>query len=151
MNYFPIPATDFRRDESHNVGENLNYGGGIITNWPPEVDHENIVTYDVTIDEPGRYEISVDYAALLSRPVTVDVNGTLVTNSALAGTTGGWTWQNITHATVGSAAFKMGLNKLRITRYSAIPHIRRIYLTKLAQKSRPRPEAGTSHRAKRAR
>lgn len=119
-------ATDFVREESVNIFVNHAFND-LVTN--SEKDNEQLpqkLVYHFYAD-PGEYELKICYAADEIRPVSVYVNGNLITDRALAKSTNGWT--RIETSVVGSTLLNSGVNTLVISRETAIPHLQQITFT----------------------
>ena len=120
-----IKAQDYSRQENIEVGGE--WGPDFIHNRAPYIFHrENLVEYDVTFNQSGKYEFSIEYAAAQSRPVDVYLNGDLIKKGAIATITGGWNPQHCKWQSVAIVLVKQGKNVLRIYRSSVFPHIRNI-------------------------
>jgi hypothetical protein len=120
-----LPASTFSR------GTNVAAGAciaepDVIANDRPCALRANAAEFDFTAVAAGRYQLQVEYAALEPRPVLISVNGVLLTDNALALTTGGWTHEHQRWTTVGTVTLVAGSNRLRIERDSVLPHIRSI-------------------------
>ena len=74
----------------------------------------------------GEREIWAQYAALTSRPVSLTINGTHATSSALWETTGGWREPEQTSCFQLTTTLLEGTNTLRIDGTRGLPHIRSI-------------------------
>jgi len=120
-----INARDYSRQENIEVGGQ--WGPDFIHNRAPYFfSRENLVKYDITFNQSGKYELSVDYAADQSRPVDVYLNGEIIKKGAIATITGGWNPQHSKWEVVAIVSVKQGKNVLRIYRDSVFPHIRNI-------------------------
>lgn len=124
-----VLAKDFNAPNSLNValgGPSNAYGADVLLNAPPYQDVPNRAYYRISVPRGrgGTYQLDVEYAAMVSRPVTINVNGKNLPNS-LSATTGCWqpTCQAI-HPQ-GSVTLKPGINSLTVTRDSVFPHIRK--------------------------
>lgn len=119
-------ATDFVREESLNIFVNSAFND-LVSNSGGENDQlPQKLVYHFYAD-PGEYQLKICYAADEVRPVSVHVNGNLITDKALAKSTNGWT--RIETSVVGNALLNRGVNTLVITRDTAIPHLQQITFT----------------------
>lgn len=120
-------ATNFVRG-SH-VGVNVEgYGPNLLLNSPPTEVAANSAEWDFAVSKSGTYEIFTSYAASVSRPVTISVNGNTVFSNAMASITGGWFEQNVQEYSEGRVTLSAGANTLRVSRSNVFPHIRNIRL-----------------------
>lgn len=124
-----VLAKNFDAPNSLNValgGPSNTYGADVLLNAPPYQDVPNRAYYRISVPRGrgGVYQLDVEYAAMVSRPVTITVNGKTLTNR-LAATTGCWqtTCQQI-HPQ-GSVTLRPGINSMTVTRDSVFPHIRK--------------------------
>ena len=67
--------------------------------------------------------MDVNFAAAVSRPVKVILNGSLVRDQALSETTGSWLNSNLRWTEVGRVVLKEGANTVRLERRDVFPHI----------------------------
>ena len=119
-------ATDFVREESLNIFVNSAFND-LVSNSGGENDQlPQKLIYHFYAD-PGEYQLKICYAADEERPVSVHVNGNLITDKALGKSTNGWT--RIETSVVGNALLNRGVNTLEITRDTAIPHLQQITFT----------------------
>ena len=74
------------------------------------------VRYKFEVPKSGRYRLEAFYSADEKSPLTVQVNGTNVTDEALNARTGGWGLQYRRWEPMATFDLRDGLNFLRITR-----------------------------------
>jgi hypothetical protein len=129
-----IPASDYTTSlnvcvncirTSENPG---GYGEGLVENKSSTVE-PNIVTYYVDMPEPGKYQLSIAYAAGESRSAELFVNNNIEPGRILSDVTGGETLWSVKYMAEGVYYFNAGLNKLTIERESSLPHLYDIKLT----------------------
>lgn len=116
-------ATDFVREESLNIFVNPEFNNLVSNSGGTNDQLPQKAVYHFYAD-PGEYELEICYAADISRPVSVYVNGDLIAGDALAGSTGGWTI--VKTSIIGHTLLNSGVNTLMISRNTAIPHLHRI-------------------------
>ena len=125
-----IPATAFVRGVNvalgNNGGTGLNdgYGADTLLNAPPYTSMPNAAEWDFNVSTSGQYELFAEYAALVSRPVTISINGSLVFSSALSNATGGWYPANRQYLSQGIVQLAAGANTMRVARTDVFPHIK---------------------------
>jgi len=122
--------------DNFSTGTNVRYGGPMsaaygddtVLNDPPDVNHDvNEGIWKFTVQKPPEDLVwSICYAAELSRPVEVWLNGTLLSPNAAAGTTGGWNSGDRKCLAQGRTNLRDGENTLRIHRDGLFPHIYQI-------------------------
>jgi hypothetical protein len=74
------------------------------------------VKYRIEVRQAGTYRLEALYAADESSPISVQVNGTSVSDEALSEVTGGWGLQYQRWETAASFELREGLNFLRLNR-----------------------------------
>lgn len=103
----------------------------------------NKAAYGIHAPRGGIYKLEIEYAAGESRPVDVYLNGSLVKQSALPGTTGGFCMNptgdsrclvsNTVWTDIAPVQLREGVNELILTRGAPFPHIKTIRLTYVDQ------------------
>lgn len=127
-----IPAATYARGQNVARGPLPNlYGADVLMNAPPFNDVPNAAEFDVFIPVPGRYTLSFRYAAAVSRPIDIFVNGELAVSEALNAPTGGWLPADQAWFIAGTVILRKGPNTIRIQRSSVFPHITSLKLTPL--------------------
>jgi len=125
-----IPSTSFVRGVNvalgTSAGSGINDGYGIdaLLNAPPYSSILNAAEWDFNVPTSGAYELFADYAALVSRPVTISINGSLLFSNALSNATGGWYPKNRQYSSQGVVQLTAGPNTLKVARNDVFPHIK---------------------------
>ena len=117
-----IPAINYNRSTVHSSIATGAYGSGIIYVLG---DLPVIAEYEFVFNgkKPTKLSLECVYAALESRPLSIELNGKLVSDSALKETTCGWQKGDGRAFVVGPVEVNPGKNILRITSNTATPHI----------------------------
>lgn len=90
--------------------------------------HTNATKFKFDLPSSGIYKMTVEYAAMEERPVSLIINGALQDDQILKDTTGkGWTSNAALKIDQGNFRFKAGDNIIEIQRASSFPHIRNFY------------------------
>ncbi len=90
------------------------------------------VRYKIEIPKTAQYRLEAFYSADEKSPLTVQVNGTNITEEALNALTGGWDLLHRRWETVADFELRSGLNFLRITRKEgSFPRIDKFRLIRL--------------------
>ncbi|TLU83914.1 MAG: hypothetical protein FDX21_06845 [Chlorobium sp.] len=121
-----IPALNYNRSTCHSSITTGAYGNGVIYvmgDLPVIAEYE----FDFNGKKPTKLSLECVYAALESRPLSIELNK-LVFNSALNKTTGGWQKGDGQAFVVGPVEVNPGKNILRVTSNTATPHIREFRL-----------------------
>jgi hypothetical protein len=120
-----IEAEDFARGNVKK--EHTGYGEkiGVIYNAGPL---PNVAEYDVTLTEPGAWQVELRCAAAESRPVRLSVNGRLVKADAAGRVTGSWYPDTQAWGVEGVVALAAGKNTLRLERDGPFPHLDKLAL-----------------------
>ncbi len=143
--FLNVPATQFTRGQNVAI-DACTPGPGILTNARPCNETLNAAEFDITAPTDGLYQLEIEYAAGVARPIRVLVNGAVVAERALNDATGGWDNANLTWGKVASVALKAGVNVVRLegTRTPAqrtdkglFPHIRALQLTRVGNAPAP--------------
>ncbi len=119
-----IPATNFINGTNVSIDRCV-LGPGILANSPPCGPAANAAEFDF-VGLPGVYRMEINYAAAASRPVKVRLNGIVIRDQAISGTTGGWSNDYLRWTEVGQVMLKPGNNKIRLERQDVFPHIQAI-------------------------
>lgn len=134
-----VLAKDFDVANSQNValgGPSNTYGADVLLNAPPYGDVPNRAYFRFIVPKGrgGAYQLDAEYAAMVSRPVYINLNGVPLRNK-LSATTGCWqvTCQQI--VTQGSVTLKEGVNSMTVYRSSVFPHIRKFIFRAPPQKN----------------
>lgn len=118
-----ISATTFVRGTNVALSA-IGYGADTLMNAPPYGTAVNAAEWDFNVPVAGKYELFVEYAAALSRPVTIAFNGAIKFTSALTDITGGWFPADRLTLSQGIVALPAGANIMRVARTDVFPHIR---------------------------
>ncbi len=93
--------------------------------------------WEVTPPRPGKYRLSIRYAAMESRPMRLTLDETVIAESALAAKTGGWLPPDQRWEEVGEFDLGEGRHLLRAEREGPVPHLDRMRWTPLDESGRP--------------
>ena len=118
-----LPATAFVRGTNVALSPNV-YGADLLLNAPPYGDAANAAEWDFNVPVAGTYELFAEYAALVSRPVSIAFNGTVKFPNAMSAATGGWFPANLQTLSQGTVTLQAGATTMRVSRSSVFPHIR---------------------------
>jgi len=91
-----------------------------------ESDNLNIASCSLDIPREGRYALSIRYASADARPVRVTLNNTILQESALAASTGGWSDPNFLDLPMGEFTLSAGRNTIEFRSEHPFPHIQSI-------------------------
>lgn len=82
----------------------------------------------------GQYQVVATYAAAQSRPLSLVVNGTVVSPNAFSAATGGWFPQNRMAMPLATVALVSGINTIQIScaPNQAFPHVEQLMLTAIS-------------------
>lgn len=116
-----VRAQDFVSNQNVESGGPYGYGDCIVTRRPGNI--PTSAEYRFNVRESGQYQLSISYAALDPRPVSVTVNGQNISSNAAAASTGGWFEGNRIDSNEGMISLKSGENRILISRSSDLPHI----------------------------
>lgn len=114
------------------VGRGVLTYGALITDTLAASKHPNQAVprnadFSLPVDNCGLYAIWSVYASAESRPATLELDGRVVSSSAIADNTGSWT---VTKRSFEGVAFlEKGDHTLRVQRIGPIPHIDRFELS----------------------
>lgn len=127
-----VLAKDFDRATSSNValgGPNNMYGATVLLNAPPYDAVANVAFINFTVPRGGggQYRIYAEYAAAQARPVTIKIGTKTITN-AMNTATGCWLESCQKMLPEGIVTLAAGANRIRISRSSVFPHIRKFVL-----------------------
>lgn len=89
---------------------------------------EQQVSWELEVLEAGLHEIQIRYTALESRPMKLFLNDGLITEKALANTTGTWSVEGLRWESLGSHEFSVGKHQLKLVGGASVPHLDRIRL-----------------------
>lgn len=118
-----IPATSFLRGT--NVALSVNgYGADTLMNQPPYGEVPNAAEWDINVPATGTYELFAEYAAAVSRPVTISFNGSVAFTNSMGTVTGGWFPAHRQSISQGVLQLTAGPNVLRVARTSVFAHIK---------------------------
>jgi hypothetical protein len=135
-----VDAADFWDQENVNVAPaNDECYAGLVLNQPPYEAPGNSATYKVSLKVGGRFRLLIQYAALESRPLNVDVNEKKkVLIGAASGTSGSWCNTHLRWDKAGEVQLSKGDNFIRLYTDGFFPHLKTIKF------SRIRSEVSTS-------
>ncbi len=121
-----IEAEDYSRGNVLKDRETYGIGIGVLVN---RGETPNFTEYDCDVEQPGRFQFEIRYAAASSRPVKVFVNGDLFKSDAAEKVTGSWTPETQTWFVEGFVSIKAGRNLIRLEQPQFFPHIDKLLLT----------------------
>ena len=121
-----IEAEDYSRGNVLKDRETYGKEIGVLVN---RGETPNFTEYDFDVEQPGRFQFELRYAAASSRPVKVFVNGVLVKADAAGNVTGSWTPETQTWFVEGFVSIKAGRNLIRLEQPQFVPHIDKLLLT----------------------
>ncbi|CAH1091333.1 hypothetical protein [Candidatus Nitrotoga sp. 1052] len=117
-----IRAQDFVRGTNVAIDQCV-VGPGTLANALPCIGQPNAAEFDFSVSAAGAYRLEINYTAASSRPVKVILNGTVISDQALNGTTGNWLNSNLRWVEIGKVVLKEGSNTVRLERSDVFPHI----------------------------
>lgn len=85
-----------------------------------------IASCKLEIPRAGRYALSIRYASADERPVRITLNNTVLQESALAASTGGWADPNFLDLPMGDVTISAGQNIVEFRSEHPFPHIQSI-------------------------
>ncbi len=117
-------------DRGNVIVDNENYGKniGIISDPGGQ---KNFAEYDLTMENPGLFQLELRYAAQKSRPGRILMDGQSVIDNAISKTTGGWLPEHQQWHAEGLLRVAGGQFTLRIESEPMMSHIDQIRLTPL--------------------
>lgn len=127
-----IPAASVRvLASTFQEGENVAFGrpptpqyGNVLMNAPPyQLPGPNAAKFMFNVGVAGLYQLSVKYAAASSRPVTIEINGGVVLQNAMAHSTGCWESECQKLIPQGTVRLQAGLNWMRVATPGNFAHI----------------------------
>jgi hypothetical protein len=89
--------------------------------------------FDLTFARAGRVALQVRMAARESRPLRVELDGAVITESALGATTGSWNPDGQRWFDVATLDVKSGRSVLRFERTGAMPHLDKLIVVPLPE------------------
>ena len=118
-----IEAEAFQRGNVERLQDGYGEGIGVVANRGA-----GYLEFDLDVTDPGEYDLEIRYAAEMSRPFKLLVNGRLVAESVGAQVTGSWNpdgqmWFPESRITLGK-----GKNTIKFDSGSVYPHIDRFAL-----------------------
>lgn len=124
-----VQAENFSRGNFGVVTDGYGEGIGIISDKAGA----GLATFehDLEMDEAGVYQLDIRYAALDSRPGNLFLNGKIVKESAIGGTTGGWNPEDQRWHVAGRFKFIQGKNVLRFEVPNVMSHVDQIAISKV--------------------
>ncbi len=118
-----IPALNYNRSTSHGIGQG-EYGNGVVYALGNAPNKNAEYEFVFNGKKPTKLSLECVYAALESRPLRIELNGKLVSDSALKETTAGWQKGDGRAFVVGPVEVNPGKNILSITTNTvSTPHI----------------------------
>ena len=127
-----LEAEEFARGNVLKDRENYGKEIGVLVN---RGESPNFVEYDIDITQPALFQMELRYAAAASRPVKLFVNGHLVKPDAASKVTG--TWQPDSQAWFVECFTQLnaGRNLVRLEQPDCFPHIDKVLLTPVDEKT----------------
>jgi len=129
--FIEIMAKDFTRGNLNNTG-NHGFGENLVIDAGKQWGYAE---YDFYIQQRGRYELFVKYAALDIRPVELFLDGALVKDVCMANKTGGWTADYLKWHKEFDVYLKPGKHTFKLYSQGMIPHVERIAFARGAELS----------------
>lgn len=129
-----VEAEDFVRGNVLKDGETYGRGIGVLVNAGK---YPNETEYELDVPEAGPYQLDLRYASGDPRPITLQINGTVVSTNAAGHVTGGFFPKNQQWFAEGVYALRAGKNLIRFERASYFPHIDKFLLS--SRKGQPVP------------
>lgn len=129
----PIPVSAFdvpgnaitleaeRFTEGNVIVDNSGYGAGIGVVLSPKTPAHAV--YDLSVPAPGPYAMWARYASMDRRPLTLSINGKIVSSSACAEPTDGWFPVNQAWLKLGTFELRAAKNILRLESVGPFPHL----------------------------
>jgi hypothetical protein len=118
-----IPALNYDRSTSHGIGQG-SYGNGVVYALGDAPNKNAEYEFVFNGKKPTKLSLECVYTALESRPLRIELNGKLISNSALKETTCGWQKGDGRAFVVGPVEVNPGKNMLSITTNTvSTPHI----------------------------
>lgn len=125
---FIIHARDFVRGNNVNTTAPDPCYQDLLLNEPPYNEQPNSVEFRVSSMASASYDLLIEYAALESRPVVIQVNNLPAVANVLAKTTGSWCNTRTRWENVGTFRINRGANVIKISRDNVFPHIKSLKL-----------------------
>ena len=87
----PIALDSYARHKNVGVGVLPDlYGEGVLSPRKNYSVGNSWVEYEFHVERPGTYSLWISYASEESRPVRIELNGKVINDKGLSGTTAGW-------------------------------------------------------------
>lgn len=125
-----IKACEYKRSlnicndcHSHKYGDCV-----ILNSHPTGAPRAQMAEYEYVVADDCTYDVFIEYAAEVGRPIKISANGHLVTENGCNNTTGGWDSGFQKWEKQGELFAAKGYNKLVLERGAPFPHIRAIKL-----------------------
>ena len=118
-------AEDF--DRGNVAVDRSNYGKGIGIISDPG-GQKNFAEYDIELPITGNYQVELRYAASLSRPGQLLMDGTVIQPEAVSNITGGWQPEHQKWNVEGVYHFEAGKHVLRIQSEPMMSHIDKVLI-----------------------
>jgi hypothetical protein len=90
------------------------YGEGVLSPKKNYSVGDSWVEYEFSVERPATYALWISYASEESRPVRIELDGEVINDKGLSGTTAGW--QDPQWAAQGSVGLETGDHVLRLER-----------------------------------
>jgi hypothetical protein len=116
-----VRAQDFVSNQNVESGGPYGYGDCIVTRRPGKI--PTSAEYRFNVKDEGKYQLTISYAALDPRPVSITVNGQNISSNAASASTGGWMEGNRIDSNEGTITLKAGENRILVSSASDFPHI----------------------------
>lgn len=126
-----VKASDFWTGENVNIGPANGCRDNLVYNQAPYTGSGNSVTYRIGLKSSGRYQLFVEYAAEVARPVEVAVNSQSIFSGALRNVSGSWCFHQARWDNVGLIELKKGENFIRFSTSDLFPHFKTLKLVLL--------------------
>ncbi|MBC7527133.1 MAG: DUF1549 domain-containing protein [Chthonomonadaceae bacterium] len=128
-----VEAETFIRGNALRNTETYGAGIGVIqTGSAP-----TFAEWDIDLPKAGNYGLELRYAAQESRPMKLSINGKIVREDAARSVTGSWNPDGQRWESQGVFAFQQGKNTVKIERDGSIPHLDKLILISVDEKTVP--------------
>jgi len=129
-----VEAEEFVHGNVLKDRENFGKGIGVLVNAGQ---YPNETEYEVNVPEAGPYQLDLRYASGDPRPITLQINGAVVSSQAASQVTGGFFPEKQRWFAEGVFALRGGKNRIRFERASYFPHLDKFLL--ISRKGQPIP------------
>ncbi|MEE3373207.1 MAG: DUF1553 domain-containing protein [Planctomycetota bacterium] len=118
----PLPAMESENFVRGNV-KPFEAGETTYISDPPTGEDPYFVEYEVVTEVPGSHTLMVRYAAAESRPMTLSIDGVVLTDKAVSAVTGGWGFDSQRWHLETTVTLEPGRHTIRFERSGAVSHM----------------------------